>query len=110
MTGEHLKTDIHSRVSGDDKRVIISMTSRFDFSVHKEFRESYRSRTDSCFEVDLSHTEYMDSSALGMLLLLREHAGGDKADIIVRNPNPTVWKILRIANFDRLFKITGIRE
>ena len=48
----------------------------------------------------------MDSSALGMLLLLRDHAGGDNADIALMNISPDVRKILAISNFDKLFKIS----
>ena len=45
----------------------------------------------------------MDSSALGMLLLLREHAGGDRASIKIVHCQPEVKKILTIANFHPLF-------
>ena len=55
--------------------------------------------------VDLKDATYLDSSALGMLLLLREHAGGDESDIRVVNSSPDVRKILGISNFDKLFDI-----
>jgi anti-anti-sigma factor len=55
--------------------------------------------------VDLGRTNYVDSSALGMLLLLREHAGGDDANIRIVNANDEIRKILTISNFDRLFKV-----
>jgi len=48
----------------------------------------------------------MDSSALGMLLLLRDHAGGDDAEVRVTNSNSDVRKILAISNFDKLFDIS----
>jgi anti-anti-sigma regulatory factor len=47
----------------------------------------------------------MDSSALGMLLLLRDHAGGDDAEVQVINISSDVRKILAISNFDKLFDI-----
>ncbi len=56
--------------------------------------------------VDLRKATYLDSSALGMLLLLRDHAGGDSSDIRVVNSNSDVRKILAISNFDKLFDIT----
>lgn len=56
--------------------------------------------------VDLKETTYMDSSALGMLLLLRDHAGGDNAEVQVVNANSDVRKILAISNFDKLFDLT----
>ncbi len=53
----------------------------------------------------MTDAEYMDSSALGMLLLLRERAGGDNAQIDIVNCNPGPEKILKAANFNRLFNI-----
>ena len=47
----------------------------------------------------------MDSSALGMLLLLREFAGGDDADIQLVSPNAEIRNVLDIANFGKLFTI-----
>ena len=43
------------------------------------------------------------SLSLGMLLLLREHAGGDQANIQIVHCQPEVKKILTIANFHHLF-------
>ena len=55
--------------------------------------------------VDLKGATYLDSSALGMLLLLRDHAGGDHARISLVNCNPDVRKTLSISNFEQLFQI-----
>lgn len=55
--------------------------------------------------MDLKEATYLDSSALGMLLLLRDHAGDD-ADVRVINSNSDVRKILAISNFDKLFDIS----
>jgi len=53
----------------------------------------------------VKETTYMDSSALGMLLLLRDHAGGEESEVQVINTNSDVRKILAISNFDKLFDI-----
>ena len=58
------------------------------------------------YVVDLKEATYLDSSALGMLLLLRDHAGGDDAEVQVINSNSDVRKILAISNFDKLFDIS----
>ena len=39
------------------------------------------------------------------LLLLRDHAGGDEADIRLLNCSPDVRKILSVSNFEQLFVI-----
>lgn len=93
-------------VSPDSKKVEINVSGRFDFSVHKEFREAYRNHSGLAdYRVNLSGASYMDSSALGMLLLLREHSGDEGNRVVLSNPPPGIRKILEIANFDRLFRI-----
>ncbi|NQD58876.1 STAS domain-containing protein, partial [Pseudomonas sp. CM25] len=56
--------------------------------------------------VDLSDATYIDSSALGMLLMLRDHVGGDDSDVRVVHTNSDVRKILAISNFEKLFDIS----
>lgn len=96
-----------TEVSPDGQKLTISIKGRFDFGRHQEFRESYErlnTRPESIV-VDLKEATYLDSSALGMLLLLRDHAGGDDSDIRIVNSNSDVKKILAISNFDKLFDI-----
>jgi anti-anti-sigma factor len=91
----------------DRGELCIHVQGRFDFSVHEEFRQAYErvGQTPQRYRVDLGGADYLDSSALGMLLLLREHAGGDGADITIANSNPDVRRILTISNFNQLFTI-----
>lgn len=98
---------IWSKSSTDGRELTISIQGRFDFSAHQEFRDSYEKQTDEPEEycVDMKQATYLDSSALGMLLLLRDHAGGDDASIRIVNCNPDVKKILTISNFEQLFTI-----
>ena len=87
--------------------VTIKVDGRFDFSAHQEFIGAYRElpKGEKSFIVDLSATEYMDSSAMGMLLQLREHA--TKSGLIELNgANANIKEILKIANFDKLFNVT----
>ncbi|RON20379.1 anti-anti-sigma factor [Pseudomonas brassicacearum] len=97
---------VNAEVSQDGKKLTISVKGRFDFAKHQEFRESYEDKNLSAVVVDLREATYLDSSALGMLLLLRDHAGGDNSDIRVVNSSSDVRKILAISNFDKLFDIT----
>lgn len=98
---------ISTKVSEAGNELIINVAGRFDFSAHQDFRNAYedvQQKPDS-YAVDMSDTTYLDSSALGMLLLLRDHAGGDNASIRIVNCNDDVRKILVISNFGRLFTI-----
>jgi anti-anti-sigma factor len=98
-----------TQVSDDGSTVTIGISGRFDFGIHREFRNAYEKAEtkspDPKYVVDLAGTEYMDSSALGMLLLLREHAGGDRSDVTIVNCRPVIREILDIANFDKLFTL-----
>ena len=95
-----------AEVSPDGRKLTISVKGRFDFAKHQEFRQSYEDKKLSAVVVDLKDATYLDSSALGMLLLLRDHAGGDDSDIRVVNSSTDVRKILAISNFDKLFDIS----
>lgn len=95
-----------SETSADGQKLTISVKGRFDFAKHQEFRESYEQRELAEVIVDLKEATYLDSSALGMLLLLRDHAGGENSHIRVVNSSTDVKKILAISNFDKLFDIS----
>ncbi|MBF0107592.1 MAG: STAS domain-containing protein [Magnetococcales bacterium] len=85
----------------------LSLDERFNFEIHRDFRDAYsKCKPNSAFVIDMKRVEYLDSSALGMLLLLREYAGADKADVRIINCKSMVERLLKVANFDRLFKIT----
>ncbi|MDH5299890.1 MAG: STAS domain-containing protein [Gammaproteobacteria bacterium] len=93
-----------SKLEGNN--VTVTIRGRFDFNDHTSFREAYRDAPPSAnYIVDMADTEYMDSSALGMLLLLREHAGGDDSRITISSCRPEIKKILTIANFQKLFNV-----
>ncbi|MBF0148022.1 MAG: STAS domain-containing protein [Magnetococcales bacterium] len=90
----------------EGRNVTITLEERFNFEIHREFRDVYAAcQPSSAFIVDMKKVDYLDSSALGMLLLLREYAGGDKSNISIINCKSMVERIFKVANFDRLFKI-----
>lgn len=98
---------ITAQLSDDSTTLTIVIDGRFDFSSHQVFSQSYESleQAPEQFIIDMSSTTYLDSSALGMLLLLRDFAGGDQARISVINCNEDVKKIFSISNFEQLFDI-----
>jgi len=55
------------------------------------------------FIIDLYTTEYLDSSALGMLLLMRENLGGERSDIRLMGGSEQIRKTLKIARFSQIF-------
>jgi anti-anti-sigma factor len=96
---------ITSAFSDDRRTVTIKVVGRFDFAAHQDFRRAFKEypKGEKRFIVDLATTEYLDSSAMGMLLQLREHASGQTVELV--NGNEAINEILRIASFDKLFRI-----
>ena len=89
-----------------DHCTVIKVKGRFDFSCHAAFREAYAGAANSSeFVVDMEEASYMDSAALGMLLLLREHAQQNGGRVTITNCRGQTYDVLQIANFHRLFKI-----
>ena len=95
------------KISDDKTTATISVSGRFDFSLHNEFRKSYKDAgvKGGSFVLDLASTEYMDSSALGMLLMLKEFADSAASKIRIIHINNDIRDILTIASFDKLFTL-----
>jgi anti-anti-sigma factor len=93
---------------GEFARLVLN--GRFDFSSHREFRnasdEALQTPEIKGIEVDFSRVEYLDSSALGMLLLLREKAQNANLKVSLTNCTGLVQQVLDVANFQRLFTIS----
>ena len=97
---------ISSAISEDTQAVPIKVAGRFDFSTHQDFVQAYKGypKGEKSFVVDLAGAEYMDSSAMGMLLQLREY-NKQGENVVLVNGNDAVKDVLRIANFGKLFTI-----
>lgn len=98
---------IETKIDAEQQILEIKITGRFDFSVHQDFRKATQQASNGVngIVVDMSDTDYVDSSALGMLLVLRDKVGENKEAISIKNAKPEVRKILDIANFGKLFTL-----
>ncbi|MCC7081642.1 MAG: STAS domain-containing protein [Burkholderiales bacterium] len=87
----------------------IQLRGRFDFGSHREFKTSYEAPLGASevseLHIDMGGVEYLDSSALGMLLILKERAGASNKRIAITNCRGAVRQVLDIANFSKLFQI-----
>lgn len=88
---------------------VVSLSGRFDFNRHREFRSACDPLLEDSqvqsVHVDLGQVDYMDSSALGMLLMLRDKANAAKKQVELMNVRGNVKQVLEIANFGKLFSI-----
>lgn len=97
------------RVTTNESSATLVLGGRFDFNSHRTFREAYdpllKQKGIANLEINLAGVSYLDSSALGMLLLLRERADSEGVTIVLSRPSITVAQILEIANFGKVFTI-----
>lgn len=88
---------------------VIYLNGRFVFDSHKSFRETYDqalARSDTrVIQLDMDKVEYLDSSALGMLLMLKDKATTAGRTIQVKNLKGMARQVMEIANFHKIFTI-----
>lgn len=95
-------------VNSVDGATVLKLGGRFDFNAHREFRDAVdRVLQDTGdVRVDLGDVAYLDSSALGMLLMLRDKAKAAEREVHLTNTRGSVRQVLDIANFAKLFAIS----
>ncbi|MBF0426883.1 MAG: STAS domain-containing protein [Magnetococcales bacterium] len=88
-------------------RLTIAIAGPLNYESRTAFRAAYHKQPpELAYVIDVRRVPSMDSSALGMLLILRDHAGGEFSDISIVYCQPAVLKLLKAAKFDKLFKIS----
>lgn len=91
---------------GDNCR--IQMRGRFTFSDNPEFREVIQMISNgkmSRMVLDIGRLDFVDSAALGMLLLARDEAEKHQVSLVISRPEGQVKKIFNVVRFDELFTI-----
>ena len=98
--------NIQTKQSDDGHALTITLPEKFDFQLHREFREAYE-HEDGVIKLvlDMDKTSYMDSSALGMMLQLKEHADSHNSKVSIINARDNIIQIISIANFDKIFSV-----
>lgn len=100
---------MHVKMTQEGSKAVLMLSGRFDFNSHRDFRSAYESAMgpDEAREIalDLGGVEYLDSSALGMLLVLRDKVAAANKSIVLTNVQGAVKQVLDIANFGKLFQI-----
>lgn len=106
MSGSKQKR-VLARPSSTGGGLVIEVFGALNLEVHREFRRAYQDqgRRFYRYAVNLKRCSGIDSSGLGMLLLLRDYAELQKSDLLITHCSRDVRMILRYASFDRLFTI-----
>ncbi len=90
----------------EDNRVCIKITDDFDGRLYSEFKSAFETSPQAVtFVVDLSDVRRMDSSGLGLLVHLREHAANTDSAVVLMNPSEVARRNLETAFFHEIFDI-----
>ena len=108
--------------------LVIKVSGKFDYNLQKKFKESYENpnhlnsselnsnkiinnkNVSDCqalvskYTIDLTNVNYLDSSALGMLLSLRTYSNHQDCVKII-GAQESIKELLELSGFDRLFSI-----
>ncbi len=90
----------------DAERLVIRMSGRFDARCQKRFFEVVDQSMEDVapiIQIDLADVSYLDSSALGMLLAVRERVKNAGRTVSLVNAVGNVRQVIEIANFAKLF-------
>lgn len=103
---------LHIELASHEASAILTLSGRFDFKTRQIFKDA-ASRVLSgpqlqVIELELSKLNYLDSSALGLLLDHWSEAKGRGIQVIISNPRGSVAQALDIAQFGKLFTIRGV--
>jgi anti-anti-sigma factor len=97
-------SNISTKIDGDTLNITIS--GQFNFNLVQSFRQAYANDQASgkSINIDLSSTDYIDSSALGMLINMKKSIGAEDLAISISNCPENLMKIFTISNFEKKFK------
>ncbi|MBL0318625.1 MAG: STAS domain-containing protein [Alphaproteobacteria bacterium] len=98
--------DYSKSMIGDTSEVFIK--GKFTFADHQVFRSMFsllNQKDVRNLVFDFKETEFIDSAALGILLLLRDEAEKVSVGLTLRNPNGQIKKMFKVSRFYDLFQI-----
>ena len=87
-----------------DKKVTLKLEGNFTYTQRKSFQEMLKAvSTDGIAEImiDLSQVAFLDSAALGLLMITHRQLQAEKRTLSLAYPQPTVRQIIELANLHK---------
>ena len=94
------------QVNVDDGVITIALEENFDYRSRESFQRAFKKKPKkSQYFIDFDKVSFVDSSALGLLLILREYNGCNGSAIHLINTNKETRKMLEMVKFTTLFQL-----
>lgn len=87
-----------------DKRVTLKLEGNFTYTQRKPFQEMLKAVSVDPMEhiiIDLSQVAFLDSAALGLLMISHRQLQAEKRTLSLAHPQPTVRQIIELANLHK---------
>jgi HptB-dependent secretion and biofilm anti anti-sigma factor len=91
-----------------DAGLTIKVGGRMTHKDHKAFRDilaKINEAKTATVVFDLSGVEFMDSSALGMLLIVRDAAVQQRRDVVLKGATGQVENLMKVAKLHKYFTV-----
>jgi HptB-dependent secretion and biofilm anti anti-sigma factor len=87
--------------------VILHVEGRFDFGARKEFKAAMDQASHEGVPIvlDLGQVSFVDSSALGLLVISHQNLKNKKIPFCLVNPQTYVRQVLELANIAKMISI-----
>lgn len=89
-------------------RAQVALPNRFDYGYHKEFQRQCTEHVENpaiaAIVFDFSRVEYLDSAALGMMMMWHRRAAAAHKKMMIKGAKGATAQILAMANMQRLFE------
>jgi anti-anti-sigma factor len=89
-------------------KVILRLSGKFDFEARRDvtaaFEKALAKPTPVQIVINFYEASYIDSSALGQLLVLQEKAANAGRKLLLSGARGMVDQVLKIANFEKRFQ------
>ena len=96
-------------ISTSGNVTLIKMLGQFTFADTHKFKDVLdlvMQEKVKTLSLDLSNVTFIDSSSMGMLLLLRDECQSHNISLNIHSPQGQVEKIFRISKFYQIFSIS----
>lgn len=87
---------------------MVLLPNQFDYAYHKEFQRQCTEHIDDItvdgIVFDFSRVEYLDSAALGMMMMWQRRAAAVNKKMMIKGAKGATAQILAMANMQRIFE------
>ncbi len=97
-----------SIVSKDEKQMVLRFTGEIDLFAARDLKPQLNQLAEENplnVVVDLTQAQYLDSSALGLLIGLRKRVLGHGKKLVVAVQGPGIRKLFELSDLDQMFTL-----